>query len=48
MRIDTLKIIDKDYTEITSYSSDNTVITGVEITDTIINMKREKKGKAIS
>ena len=48
MRIDTLKIIDKDYNEITSYSSDNTVITGVEITDTIINMKREKKGKAIS
>ena len=37
MRIDTLKIIDKDYNEITSYSSDNTVITGVEITDTIIN-----------
>lgn len=48
MKVSTLKIVDKEFNEITSYSPENAVITSVEITDTIINMKRAKKGKQIA
>lgn len=43
-----LQIVDKELNEIKSYSRDKVIITGVEITDTIINIKRQKKGKAIA
>ena len=42
-----LEIVDENLDEIKSYSKDNVYITGVEITDNIINMKRWKNGKAI-
>lgn len=43
-----LQIVDKQLNEIKSYAKDKVIITDVEITDTIINIKRQKKGKAIS
>lgn len=42
-----LEIVDENLDEIKSYSKDNVYITGVEITDNIINIKRWKNGKAI-
>ena len=42
-----LKIVDKELKEIVSYEKNGIDISGVEITDTIINIKRWKKGKAI-
>lgn len=42
-----LKIVDKELKEIVSYEKSGIDISGVEITDTIINIKRWKKGKAI-
>ena len=35
-----LVIVDKDYKEVKSYSQNKIYITGVEITDNIINIKR--------
>lgn len=43
-----LKIVDENLKEIKYYTKDNIYITGVEISDTIINIKRWKKGKQIS
>lgn len=45
--MDTLKILDSELKEVKTYQQKNIYITGVEITDTIINIKRWKKGKAI-
>lgn len=45
--MNTLKIVDENLAEVKSYEKKNVYITGVEITDTIINIKRWKKGKAI-
>lgn len=45
--MDQLKIVDNELQEIKSYEKKGVYITGVEITDTIINIKRWKKGKAI-
>lgn len=42
-----VKIVDPRFNEIKSYYQENVFVTDVEITDTIINMKRVKKGKAI-
>ena len=42
-----VKIVDTNLNEIKSYYKEKVYITKVEITDTIINMKRMKKGKAI-
>lgn len=42
-----LEIVDKDLNTIKSYSKNKVIITEVEITDTIINIKRQKMGKAI-
>lgn len=46
--INQLQIVDKSLKEIKSYSKANVIITDVEITDTIINIKRQKSGKAIA
>lgn len=46
--MDTLKILDSNLSEMKTYQQKNVYITGVEITDTIINIKRWKKGKAIA
>ena len=43
-----LVIVDKDYKEVKSYSQNNIYITGVEITDNIINIKRYKGKSRIS
>lgn len=43
-----LEIVDKDLNEIKSYSKNKVIITEVEITDTIINIKRQKNGKTIA
>lgn len=45
--IETLKIVDSQLKEVKSYSQKNVYIMGVDITETIINIKRWKKGKAI-
>ncbi|MFQ9516332.1 MAG: hypothetical protein ACLRZ9_10995 [Eubacterium sp.] len=42
-----LKIVDSNLNEVKSYEKKGVYITDVEITDTIINIKRWKKGKAI-
>ncbi len=42
-----VKIVDPHYNEIKSYYQEKVFITDVEITETIINMKRVRKGKAI-
>ncbi len=42
-----LEIVDKELNVIKSYSKKNVYITDVEITDTIINIKRWKKGQSI-
>lgn len=43
-----LVIVDKDYKEVKSYSQNKIYITGVEITDNIINIKRYKGNSRIS
>lgn len=43
-----LKIIDSNLNEVKSYKKEGVYISGVEITDTIINIKRWKKGRAIA
>lgn len=43
-----LEIVNENLEEIKSYSKNNVYIRDVEITDTIINIKRWKKGKQIS
>ena len=43
-----LVIVDKDYKEVKSYSQNKVYITGVEITDNIINIKRYKGKSQIS
>lgn len=48
LRINTLRILDEEFNEITTYSKENIIITGVEISDALINIKRMKKGKSTS
>ncbi len=46
-KMDTLKILDENLSEVREYGQKGVCITDIEITDTIITIKREKNGKAI-